>query len=202
MPDWRPDAQLRLNTLRNTTALTWLPPTPPASRILTGEDLRPGEERRPDWAGQAEPIVARALTDELKHAQLFSRVKNHAGTVNPKKYPELVKFRVKKFECYNRPAFLETTGRDLLRLQGLRGELIAESIPTKYISEVEVEFEVMDAATQKIIFVRDYSATRTGSANGYQGADPQIQQTSAALESVITQFITDLSRIPRYTTSQ
>jgi hypothetical protein len=164
--------------------------------IQKGQDLRPSEEIQPDWAKNAKAIVARALADEVKHGGLFQRVKIVDEPINPKKYSETVQFRVKKFGCYNRAEFLERMGRDLLRFQGIRGALIAESIPTKYISDIEIEFEVLDPSTGQSVFVKTYSAIRTASLNGYQGEKPKVQQTSAALEAVITQFMEDLEKIP------
>lgn len=160
--------------------------------IQTGEDLRPANERRPAWCQNAEKIVARALAEEVRDAKLFRRVKIHADRVNPARYNEYVQFRVRKFQCYNQAGFLESTGRTFLRFQGLRGALIADSIPSKYISQVEVEFEVRNGPDEPPIFDKTYSATRTDSFNGYQGEKPKIQQTSAALEDVLTQFLVDL----------
>jgi len=164
--------------------------------IRTGLDSRSEEEKRPNWTKNAEKIVALALADEVKHAKLFARVKMHADSVSLKKYSEIVGFRVIKFECNNQPAFLETTGRKLLRFQGIQGALIAESIPTKYVSKVEIEFTVLSASTQQSIFVKTYSASRSFIVNGYQGSSPKVQKTSAALEAVITQFVADLTRLP------
>jgi hypothetical protein len=168
----------------------------PGLAIFTGRDARLSDEIRPDWATDAESIVAHALATEVKSAQLFQRVKIHADTVNPKKYSTIIRFRVLKFECYNHAAFLENTGRELLAYQGLRGALIERSIPTKYVSEVAIEFAVLDATTQQPIFTRTYNATHTDAFNGYQGEKPKVQQTSAALQSVLTQFLTDLTRLP------
>ncbi len=160
--------------------------------IQTGSDARSDEEIRPAWAKNAETIIARAIADEVKYAKSFQRVKIHADTVNLKKYSEVVRFRMLKFECYNQPVFLESAGQEFFKYQGLRGALIGASIPSKYVSEVEIEFEVRDAATQQIRFTKTYSATRASGINGYQGETPKVQQTSAALESVITQFVADL----------
>jgi hypothetical protein len=164
--------------------------------IRTGQDLRPVDERQPGWVKDAEAIVARALADEVKHAQLFNRVKIHMDSANLNKYSEVVQFRVTKFECRNRAGFLETTGRDLLISKGIRGALIADSIPTKYVSEVEIEFAVVDPSTQNRVFAKTYSATRTVTANGYEGEKSKVRQTSAALEEVVTQFVADLTKIP------
>ncbi len=127
---------------------------------------------------------------------MFRRVKIHMDSARLKKFSEIVQFRVIRFECYNHPAFLETTGRELLLTQGIRGVLIGESIPTKYISEVEIRFEILDASTQESVFSKTYSATHAMSINGYEGEKPKIQQTSSALEAVITQFVADLAKIP------
>ena len=164
--------------------------------IRTGQDLRSGEEKQPGWAKDAEVIVARALADEVKHAQLFRRVKIHMDSVNPKKYSEMVQFRVIKFECRNRAGFLETTGRDLLISKGIRGALIADSIPTKYVSDVEIEFDIVDLSTENPVFSKTYSATRTVTANGYEGEKSKMQQTSAALEEVVSKFVADLTKTP------
>lgn len=164
--------------------------------IQAGEDVRSPEEKRPPWTGNARAIVAHALADEVKHAKLFDRVKFRDSTIKARRFSEAVRFRVIKFECYSQPAFLESTGRKLLELQGIRGALIAESIPVKYIAEAEIEFIVMDASTREAVFDQTYTATRSFSANGYQGAGPKVQNTSAALESVISQFVGDLTRLP------
>ena len=163
--------------------------------IRTGQDARPMEERQPAWAADAEKIVARALADEVKHAKLVRRVKIHADAANPKKYPLAIAFRVEKFECHNQAAFLEGTGRTLLELQGIRGALIAESIPSKYISEVQVDFEVSDVATGQSFLTKTYSAMRTERLNGYQGENAKVLLTSGALEEVVTQFLSDLTKV-------
>jgi hypothetical protein len=164
--------------------------------IQAGEDARPPEEKRPDWTKNAKAIVAHALADEVRHAKLFDRVKFRDSGINTRKFSEAVRFRVIKFECYSQSGFLENTGREFLELQGIRGALIAASIPAKYIAEVEIEFTVEDPSTQEAIFVQTYTATRSFSANGYQRAGPKVQNTSAALESVVTQFVADLTRLP------
>jgi hypothetical protein len=164
--------------------------------IRTGQDSRLPSEIQPDWAKNAEKFIAHAVADEVKYANLFRRVKIHADSVNLQKYSAVLQFRILKFECYNQAGLLESTGRDMLRFQGIRGALIAESIPTKYNSDVEVEFTLSDASTLQPIFVKTYAATRSVTLNGYQNAKPKVQQTSAALESVVTQFVSDLSKLP------
>lgn len=148
---------------------------------------------QPGWAVNAEKIVASALADEVKHARMFERVKLHAGPVDPNKYSEMVEFRVIRFECSNRPAVMETTGRELLSAGGIRGVLIADSIPSKYISKVEIEFEVLDPPTHRSLLIKTYTATRTFSVNRYQGEGPKMQNTSVALEDVVSQFVSDLA---------
>ena len=162
--------------------------------ISTGLDLRPTDQRQPDWAKNAELIVSDALAEEVRHAKLFHRVKTHAGSVNLKKYSEVVRFRIQTFECRNEPAFFEQAGRELLRDRGFHGVLIAASIPSKYVSQVTIEFEVLEASTQRSIFVRTYSATGSITVNGYQGEKPKIKQTSDELEVVLTQFVGDLAK--------
>ena len=73
--------------------------------------------------------------------------------------------------------------------------MIAKSIPTKYISEVTVEFTVLDAVTQTALLSQTYSATREVTLNGYQSEKPKVEQTSAALESVVTQWVSDLAKV-------
>ncbi len=165
--------------------------------IARGQDSRPVEEIRPAWTQNAEAIVAQALSDEVKHGKLFQRVKIHADPVNPKKYSTVVQFRVLKLECYNQADFLQSVGRDLLQMQvpGFRGSLIARSIPVKYVSEVEIEFTVLDAAHGQVGFTKTYSATRSDSFNGYQGEKPEVHLTSATLEAVLTQFVADLANL-------
>lgn len=164
--------------------------------IRTGQDLRPAAEIRPAWCEKVEPAIARSVREEVRHAKLFQRVKIHASDVNPKKFSEIVVFRVNKFECYDQMGNLESAGRDILRLRGIRGALIAASIPVRYSAEVSVEFEILDAATQQPVFTRAYSANRAATLNGYQSSDLKVAAVSAALESVITQFLSDLDRIP------
>ncbi|HEY3854606.1 MAG TPA: hypothetical protein VGO67_09455 [Verrucomicrobiae bacterium] len=164
--------------------------------IRTGEDLRDTEERQPSWCRNAEPIIAKALAEEVRRAKLFNRVKIHTDTANPKKFSEIIQFRVNKFECASKPSFLESAGRTALELQGIRGALIARSIPRKYTAEVEVDFEVLDAATQRSIFEKSYSTSGTVSINGYQSEKPLVQQMSTALETVLNEFISDLTQIP------
>jgi hypothetical protein len=163
--------------------------------IHTGVDLRPEGEKRPDWCKNAEKPVAKAIREEVKHAKLFARVAIHEDDANPKKYSEIVQFRIRKFECYDQAGFLEAAGREVLRYQGVRGALIAASIPANYIAEVEIEFEILDATRKQSVFVKSYSANRTITLNGYQSSKPKVQATSEALESVVTQFLGDLAQI-------
>jgi hypothetical protein len=164
--------------------------------IRRGEDLRPQDQITPDWCKPAEPIVARALADEVRHANLFDRVKIHARAFNPKKYPTIVEFEVRKFDCVSQASFFETTGRTILRMQGIRGTLIAASIPSKHTSDIEVQFQVLDAVTGRSKLTKTYRTQRTMNLNGYQGKTPLMRQTSAALEDAIAQFIDDLARLP------
>ena len=46
------------------------------------------------------------------------------------------------------------------------------------------------------LFAKTYSATRSDSFNGYQGAQPEVKLTSAALEAVLTRFVADLANLP------
>jgi len=166
--------------------------------IQTGQDDRPPEGKQPDWAENAESIVARALAKEVKNARLFQRVKIHAQDVNPQKYSRTVHFRVLQFECSDQADILARTGQDMLRLQvpGFRGKWIADSIPTQFEVAVEIEFAVFDASARQPVFLKTYSASRTLTINGYQGESPKIQQTSAALAEVLAEFIPDLARLP------
>ena len=152
--------------------------------IRTGEDLRDAEEKQPSWCKNAEPIVAKALAEEVRRGKLFNRVKIHADAANPKKFSEIIQFRVKKFECASKPSFFESAGRTALEIQGIRGALIARSIPRKYTAEVEVEFEVLDAFTQRSVFQKSYPASGTTTLNGYQSEKPLVQQLSKALETI------------------
>ena len=163
--------------------------------IRTGEDSRLANEIQPPWAENAEKYIARAVRDEVEGAKLFHRVKIHVNDVNPKRYSTTVQFRILKFDCVSQAGILETTGKNILRFQGVRGALIAKSIPTKYISEVTVEFSVQDAVTQTTLMSQTYSATREVPLNGYQSDEPKVAQTSAALESVVTRFVVDLAKI-------
>jgi hypothetical protein len=169
---------------------------PTGLAIRTGQDLRPKQEIRPGWSKDAESIVANALADEVKQAQLFHRVKIHADSVNPEKYSQIVQFQVKKFECYEDAPPELATGRQIVKYFGLTGALLASGIPAKYISEVQIEFQVLDASTQQSVFAKTYSATRKTDTKSFQGSKPQVQQTSDALESVISQFVVDLTRLP------
>jgi hypothetical protein len=164
--------------------------------ISTGTDSRLESAKLPAWAKNAESIVAHALAEEIKHAKLFDRVKIHAGSATPKRYSEFVRFRVVKFECAERPMFLENWGKRLLQFQGIRGALIAESIPSKYVAEVELEFEVFDAPDGRSVLSKTYSASQEFNANGYEGSASKMQNTSAVLESVIAQFVRDLVKLP------
>lgn len=164
--------------------------------IRTGGDLRPDEEKQPGWCRNAEPIVAKALAEEVRLNKLFDRVKIHSKDVNPKKFSEIIQFRVKKFECASKPSFLESAGRTALEMQGIRGALIARSIPRKYTADVEVEFEVLDSSTRQRVFDKSYSASGVVALNGYQSDKPLVQQVSAELETVLDEFILDLTQIP------
>ena len=164
--------------------------------IIHAEDLRSPDEQLPKWSRKVEVIVARATADELKHAQLFQRVKIHlSGPLADPRYSHLVELRVKQFRYYN-PTNVLDFGRNILGWMGLRGALIARSIPRQYISVVEVEFAVLDANTRQTVFQRTYSDTRNLTANGYEGKSRQIQQMSDALETVVDQFVADLARLP------
>jgi len=161
--------------------------------IRRGKDLRSPDQITPNWCKPAEPIVARALADEVRHANLFDRVEIHARTVNPQKYPTIVACDVLKFDCVNKASVFEHGGRTMLQMLGIRGNLIAASIPSEYTSHVEIQFEVLDTTSGRPKFTTTYRVQRTRSVNRYQGKTPLMQQTSAALEDVLAQFIHDLA---------
>jgi hypothetical protein len=168
--------------------------------IARGLDSRPVAEIQPAWTRNAAASVAQALSDEVKHGKLYQRIKVDAdplNPLNPQKYATVVQFQVRKFECYDQAEILQNSGRDLLQMQvpGFRGSLIAASIPIKYVSEVELEFTVLNAANGQLLFTKTYSATRSDSFNGYQGEKPEVHLTSAALEAVITRFVADLANL-------
>jgi hypothetical protein len=165
--------------------------------IVKGQDLRKEEEKQPHWSKKVEVIVAHALADELNHAKLFKRVnvRSDRSSVG-KNFSHFVEFRVKKFQLYNPTHGAEKFGRNALGRLGWRGVLIAASMPAKFVSEVEVEFEVFDAATKQSVFTKSYSETRSLNANGYEDTKPQLQQTSEALEAVVAKFVKDLTTLP------
>lgn len=164
--------------------------------IIQAQDVRADDEKLPQWSRKVETIVARAVADELNHAKLFQRVTVHlSGPLAKNKYSHAVELRVKQFRYYN-PTNILDYGREILGWMGPRGALISASIPRQYVSEVAVEFEVLDAANQQTVFLKTYSDSRTLTANGYEGKTRQIKQTSDALESVVTQFVRDLVRLP------
>jgi len=168
-------------------------PAPTGLAVATGQDIRPPEAKRPDWALPAENIVARALASEVKHYNLFRRVKIHADDANPAKYPLIVDFRVRQFGCVPQPTLLQSTGRAFLQAQGLHGFFAASSIPVKYSVNVDVEFSLRDAVTQRILFTRSYSSGGEITLNGHQNARPKMERVSAALEEVVTRFTRDLA---------
>jgi hypothetical protein len=163
--------------------------------IASGIDDRPSDEKQPVWSRSVEVIVARALADEIKHAELFQRVKIHlTGPAHLDKYSYFVEFRVGAFRTIPQTGALEQFGRSALGVLGWRGFLISASIPTTWESDVKVQFEVFDAVNQKLIFRQTYSETRSLKANGYEGKTRQIQQTSDCLEGVVQQFVAEFSR--------
>src|ERR1700761_4420618 len=76
--------------------------------LAHGQDLRPTDQREPAWAEDAENIAARATATELRNSKLFSRVKIHDDSPNPRKFSTQVDFRVNKFQCANHAAFFES----------------------------------------------------------------------------------------------
>lgn len=164
--------------------------------IIRAEDVRNEDEKLPHWNRKAEVIVARAAADELQHAGIFRRVKIHlSGPKNVQDYSHLVELRVKEFRYYN-PTNMLDYGRQALHWLGVRGSLIERSIPRKYISEVSVEFEVIDPRTMQTVFRKTYSDTRSLTANGYEGTSRQVRQTSDALETVVKLFAANLVQLP------
>ncbi len=162
--------------------------------IGRGSDSRPDDEIRPDWSRNANKIVARALAVEAAREDVFHRVKIGPRR-NLAKFSKAVDFNVRKFECYNQPSRFEQTGRELLRFgAGVRGALISASIPSKFTVEVEIEFQLQDTASGRTLFTKTYSASRVDYFNGYQGEDPKMRLTSAALDKVLRDFLRDASR--------
>jgi hypothetical protein len=167
--------------------------------IVGGSDARLKKEKRPKWKPVAEQVVANALADELNHARLFQRVNiNLKGTSahTAPEYSLAVSFRVKKLQLFNDYTAGEVAGGAALGLLGIPGVFIAASIPTKFVSDAEVEFEVFDVATKQSVFAKDYSETRACTQNAYKGQKPLMEQTSDALEAVIVRFVKDLSGLP------
>lgn len=167
--------------------------------IVDGTDVRPKKERRPKWKPAAQQVVANALEDELTHAKLFQhvtvKVRDTVSSVPPQ-IPIAVTFRVKKLELFNDYKAGEVAGGAALGLLGLPGVFIAASIPTKFVSDAEVEFEVFDMKTRRSVFVKTYSESRSLTQNAYKGQNPLFQQTSDVLEAVVTRFVKDLCALP------
>lgn len=160
--------------------------------IGTGDDARPVDAREPGWCENAEPLIARALRDKIRSEKLFSRVKTHAAADKAPAGSAFVRFRILKFDCASHQGFFESTGRSILRKEGLRGVLIDASIPTKYTAEVEIEFTVSDPSNPRQSFTQTYAATREITLNGYQGSKPLKEQMAAALEEVVNRFAAQL----------
>ena len=164
--------------------------------IVQAQDLRAANEKEPEWSKDVGVIVARAVADELNHARVFQRVKIHfSSELTSRKFSHLIELRVEQFRYYN-PTNVLDYGRSALSWLGIRGALIARSIPREYISQVKVEFIILDARSGDAVFDKTYSDTRSLTANGYEGKSRQIQQTSDALESVVKQFVSDLLKLP------
>jgi hypothetical protein len=167
--------------------------------IVEGLDARVKKEKRPKWKPTAEQVVANALADELNHARLFQRVNvnlKHTVAQTAPEYSLAVSFRVKKLQLFNDYTAGEVAGGAALGLLGLPGVFIAASIPTKFVSDAEVEFEVFDVATKELVFAKNYSETRACTQNAYKGQKPLMEQTSGALEAVIVRFVNDLTALP------
>jgi hypothetical protein len=165
--------------------------------IIRGEDLREETGKHPKWNRKVAVIVADALADELSHNRVFQRVKvNLRGKPPAKDYSHWIAFKVRKLHFAEHSSVLEKVGKEVLRWRAPGGLWIAPSIPAKFISEVEIEFEVFAAGTAQSVFVRSYSESGNVWVNGYEGQSRQIQQTSAALEKVVSRFVADLVKLP------
>jgi hypothetical protein len=165
--------------------------------IFRGEDLREETGKQPKWSRKVAVIVADALADELNHNHVFKRVKVNLGGKPPAKdFSHWIAFKVRKLHFAEHSSTLEKVGKEVLRWRAPGGFWIAPSIPAKFISEVEIEFEVFAAGAAQPVFVRSYAESGSVWANSYQGQTPQIQQTSAALEKVVSRFVADLVRLP------
>jgi len=92
--------------------------------IVPGENLRV-ESTNPRWSRQVEAIVADALADELKHNQIFHRVRISGSMPKSSKpvngYSHIVTFRVATLDYHEEADGLESLGRTVLRGHGSEG---------------------------------------------------------------------------------
>lgn len=154
-------------------------------------------EKQPKWSRKVAVIVADALADELNHNRVFQRVKIKLGGQPPARdFSHWIAFKVRKLQFAEHSSVLEKVGKEVLRWRAPGGLWIAPSIPAKFISEVEIEFEVFAPGAIQPVFVKSYTESGSIWVNGYEGQSRQIQETSAALEKVVNRFVADLVKLP------
>lgn len=168
------------------------------AEILKGRDVRDKESRKGiPWKESVESIVADAVADELRHAKLFLHVevsKSEAPSCSTCSHA--IKFNVRRLRLYNQVSAGEVAGGAALGLLMVPGIFIAASIPTKWESSAEIEFEVLDPRSKATVFRKVYSETRVIEVNAYAGLEPKLQQTSDVLEAVVKEFVSDLAQLP------
>ena len=160
--------------------------------ILKGTDVRKGREKNGiKWNKPVQSIVANALEDELRYAGLYSSVQQ--GGTTPSGNGRSIDIQVHCLQLENVKTGGEIAGDVMLGFLGVTGGLISAAIPTKWVSNAEVDFAVSDAGGTQSVFQRRYKATRSVSLNGYKGMSQQFRQTSEVLEDLVKQFVSDLA---------
>ena len=149
------------------------------------------------WSRTDEQIIAHALADELKHAELFRAVKvvDRAGPARGQdKYFHAVHFDIRKFGVRPQDNLVQKAGRAALKYLGPRGYFANKGIPRQWVAEAEIEFAWRDGPDGGRTFSKVYRATpRSVSASGYSGREKQERALSQALEEVVKAFVRDLA---------
>lgn len=158
-------------------------------------------ENEISWSRSGSQIIANALADELKYAKLFRPV-DIVKVADPMRrkdtYSHLIQFEIRKFRLGTDENIAQKTGRAALKSQGTGGYFINKAIPSKWVAEVVIEFQLRDARSGARILARTYTAKpRSVTTGGFSDGKAERQQMSEALEEVVKAFVSDIAKNPR-----
>ena len=167
--------------------------------IEKGIDSRVETEKRPTWTKPVEQLVANALANKLAHANLYGKIINNIEATSPPTSDIIgdgieISFDIIKFQAFEDVPTSHYVRAGLLGIFMLPGIIAAGSLPEKFVSEIQIDFNVTDLPSRKNIMHKGYHNTQFLEHSEIGSRDVVLAQTGSVLETIIGDFISDLCK--------